>query len=170
LFNWCYAAYPDLTYYDADIPVALRLSAPYAIYPLCYCEFETNGDELLSLRALQSPWTLDFERPPLRTLTLELERSPYQTPPTHLLVRWPGRNLRLPFKPARPFLINLAGILKQVDPDVLLAYWGDSWLLPTLLELSKQYHLPLRSTGMWTCRRSPSNPSAPIFLWSGDPP
>ena len=144
LFNWCSNAYPDLTYYDADIHVALRLAALYGIFPLCYCAFEMQGEDgLKSVQTLDSPWNWKAERPELRTLELELEHSPHQAPPVYLLVRWGSRKVRLSFAAERPLLVNLAGIINQFDPDIILAYWGDSWLLPTLLELSTHHHIPL---------------------------
>ena len=145
LFRECAAAYPDLTYYDADIPPALRLAAVYGLFPLCRCAFQLQGEDLLSIELLNSPWEMRPQMPALRTLTLELEHSPRQSPPAYLTASWAGRRVRLSFSPARPLLINLAAIINQFDPDILLAYWGDSWLLPTLLDLSKQHHvfLPL---------------------------
>ena len=43
----------------------------------------------------------------------------------------------------RPLLINLRALLTRHDPDLLLTGWGDTWLLPRLLELSRAHGLPL---------------------------
>jgi DNA polymerase-2 len=40
-------------------------------------------------------------------------------------------------------LINLSSILKRQDPDLLLTDWGDTWLLPYLLELCEQHDFTL---------------------------
>ncbi len=48
-----------------------------------------------------------------------------------------------PFDPPRPLLINLSVLLRRYDPDLLLTTWGDTWLLPRLLELSQELGLPL---------------------------
>ena len=40
-------------------------------------------------------------------------------------------------------LVNLCAILQRHDPDLLLTAWGDTWLLPHLLQLSDEWHIPL---------------------------
>jgi DNA polymerase elongation subunit (family B) len=60
-----------------------------------------------------------------------------------LLARSERGCYRLSLQPARPLLVNLRAILKRHNPDLLLTTWGDTWLLPYLLELSERYSLPL---------------------------
>jgi DNA polymerase-2 len=38
-------------------------------------------------------------------------------------------------------LISLNAVLQQYDPDLILTHWGDTWLLPWLLNLSEKYHI-----------------------------
>jgi DNA polymerase-2 len=40
-------------------------------------------------------------------------------------------------------LINLRSILEREDPDLILTAWGDTWLLPRLLQMAKEVGLPL---------------------------
>ena len=40
-------------------------------------------------------------------------------------------------------LINLRAILERLDPDILMTAWGDTWLLPYLIDLAEQWHIPL---------------------------
>jgi DNA polymerase-2 len=41
--------------------------------------------------------------------------------------------------------VNLRALLDSYDPDLLLTNWGDTWLLPLLMQLSEEHalHLPL---------------------------
>ena len=55
----------------------------------------------------------------------------------------PGATYHLALQPERPLLVNLRAILLRHDPDLLLTTWGDTWLLPHLLDLSNALGLPL---------------------------
>ncbi len=144
LFQQAAQAFPDLTYYDADIPLPLRHAARYASFPLAYCSLEVDAQNRIQRwQTLDTPWELDPVRPPLRILTLEPNVDPFHAPPTHILVRSDRFSYRLALDPPRPFLINLRAILHRHDPDLLLTRWGDTWLIPLLIRLSKEQHLPL---------------------------
>ncbi len=144
LFDRAAAAFPDLTYYDADIPLPLRHAAVYGTFPLAYCRVTTDGAGFIQdIAVLDSPWELDPDTPPLRILSLEPDVDPSHAMPTYLHIRDRWHSYRLAFDPPRPFLINLRAILQRHDPDLLLTVWGDTWLLPHLLELSEGWNIPL---------------------------
>jgi len=144
LFDRVSRAFPDLTYYDADLPVALRHAAVHDTFPLAYCRVASGPDgQVESITVLDSPWDMDPVMPPLRILSLEPDVDPAHAAPTHLVIKSPRASYRLSLEPLRPFLINLRAILERHDPDLLLTTWGDTWLLPRLLVLSRQMQLPL---------------------------
>ncbi|MGB9639529.1 MAG: DNA polymerase domain-containing protein [Anaerolineales bacterium] len=144
LFQQVVEHFPDLTYYDADIPISLRHAARYASFPLANCRVEVDAQgKIQHWQTLDSPWDLDPPPPPLRILTLEPNVDPFHAPPTHLLVRSGRFSYRLALEAQRPFLINLRAILQRHDPDLLLTRWGDTWLIPLLLRLAQEQHLPL---------------------------
>ena len=157
LFRQCSQAFPDLTYYDADIPLTLRHAARYGTFPLarlCLTADETGN--VSAIQALDSPWELDPEPAPLRILTIAPDCDPRRGSPARLEIRCGRRSYRLALEPARPLLINLAAILRQCDPDLIQSAWGDTWLLPYLLELSEELGLPLplnRDEGREVLRR-----------------
>jgi DNA polymerase-2 len=136
--------FPDLNYYDADLPLALHHAARFGTFPLARCKvaIEEQG-EVQEIEALDSPWELDPLLPSLRTLSLEPDVDPFHAPPRHLLLRERRARYRLALKPARPLLVNLRAILKRHDPDLLLTMWGDTWSLPYLLGLSQEWGIPL---------------------------
>src|SRR5574341_1369113 len=144
LFQQVSRAFPDLTYYDADLSLSLYHAARYGTFPLARCRLAVNEAGWVDdLEVLDSPWDLDPAPPPLRALSLEPDVDPFHATPRYLLVRSERASYRLSLQPARPLLVNLRAILKRHNPDLLLTTWGDTWLLPYLLELSERYSLPL---------------------------
>lgn len=85
LFRQVAQEYPELDYYDADLPLALRYAAVYGVFPLARCQVslgpasptETAHPEYAlergaaAIQPLDTPWALDPPRPPLRLLVLE---------------------------------------------------------------------------------------------------
>ncbi len=144
LFRQAERAFPDLSFYDADIPLPLRHAAVYDTFPLARCTIQADeNQQVQNLQTLNTPWELDAPAPPLRILRLETDVDPQRCEPKYLLVYAPRQNYRLALNPRRPALINLRSILARHDPDLLLTASGDTWLLPYLLEASQQEHLPL---------------------------
>jgi DNA polymerase-2 len=150
--------FPDLEYYNADIPLTLRHAALFGTFPLAKCSIQAGADgHITQIHVLDTPWDLDVPPAPLRTLVIEPDCDPRHRSPTRLLLRMEGRTCQLPLEPARPLLVNLAGILKQYDPDLLLTAWGDGWLLPRLLEAARQHRITLplnRESGRGVSQRA----------------
>jgi DNA polymerase-2 len=144
LFQQVSRAFTDLTYYDADLPLSLHHAARYGTFPLARCHLAVDeAGQVNALEVLDSPWDLDPEPSPLRVLSLEPDVDPFHAEPRHLLVRSKRACYNLSLQPERALLVNLCAILKRHDPDLLLTTWGDTWLLPHLLELSERHNLPL---------------------------
>jgi DNA polymerase II len=146
LFQQVSDAFPDLTYFDADIPLALRYAAAYGVFPLARCSLLiSESDVIQSIETLDTPWDLDVPVPPLRVLSLEPDSDPAHSEPHHLLINFDRYNYRLSLQPVRPLLVNLRAILQRHDPDLLLTSWGDTWLLPRLIDAAQEanFDLPL---------------------------
>jgi DNA polymerase-2 len=150
LFQQVAEAFPDLTYFDADVPLALRHAALHCTFPLAHCRVVVDRDDLVQeIEVLDSPWDLEPSPPPLRTLWLEPDRDPSRRMPRRLLIRsspyrgLPDSTYRLALQPERPMLVNLRAILERHDPDLLLTAWGDTWLLPHLISRSDALGVPL---------------------------
>ncbi len=144
LFAQASQAFPDLTFYDADLPITLRHAAVYDTFPLARCRIRADErGEIQELSVLDTPWDIDPPTAPLRILSLEPNVDPFHAAPAHLLVRSQQGSYRLSLEPARPLLVNLSAILRRHDPDLLLTTWGDTWLLPHLLQISDEWHIPL---------------------------
>jgi len=144
LFRQVSQVFPELTFYDADPPLALRHAARLGTFPLARCRIQAGDDgRLQHLDVLDTPWDLSPMPAPLRVLELEPDCDPAHGTPRCLLVRSERMDCRLPLDAARPLLINLRGLLEQYDPDLLLTRWGDTWLMPRLLEMARETNLPL---------------------------
>lgn len=135
--------FPDLSYYDVDIPLDLRYAAAFGVFPLAHCKVEVEqGWEIASIRALDTPWELDPEMPDLRILYIRPDVDPAHAAPTYLSVEFQKFKYRLSFDNPRELLLRLNAILRQYDPDVLLTSYGDTWLFTRLEEISKQTTIP----------------------------
>ena len=144
LFRRLQQCFPDLSYYDADLPLALRLAAAPGLFPLARCQVEADEQgQVLDIQVLDTPWDMDPSPAPLRILEMEPDPDPAHSTPHTLRVRFERFEYAFSLQPPRPLLINLAVLLRRHDPDLLLTSRGDTWLLPHLLELAQALHLPL---------------------------
>jgi DNA polymerase-2 len=131
--------FPDLDYYDADIPLWLRVAATYSVFPLAYCELIVDDDgRLQHITPLESPWQLDPSQPPLQVMTIEPDVAPLHAEPTWIRVRCGRMDNRIPLQPWRLLLIQLQATIRRHNPDLILSRWGDTWLFPTLLQQAEQ--------------------------------
>jgi hypothetical protein len=104
LFRRFSTAFPNLTFYDADLPISLRYAAVFGVFALCHCRVDVQGNEVNAITALDSPWDLDPEYPPLRVLGLELDCNPAHAEPTGIIFFY---RYRQPLEPVRGLLAKL---------------------------------------------------------------
>jgi DNA polymerase-2 len=133
--------FPELDYYDVNINLAQRAAASWGVFPLGLCQVDGTDRQVQRLASLETPWQLDPPAPALRILRLEPDCDPGRREPSAVLVSTARGQARLSLSPARALCINLRAFLKRHDPDLLLTAWGDTWLLPRLIEMDPS--LPL---------------------------
>jgi DNA polymerase-2 len=139
LFQTLTKLFPDLTFYDADLHVALRHAAVCRTFPLARCHIVADEHNVIhEINVLDSKWDIDPERPPLRVLTIEPDADPFHDEPKRILVRSQKNNMTLDLEKETPLLGFLGYLLKQDDPDLIITAHGDTWLLPLLLKLSEK--------------------------------
>lgn len=144
LFQRAARDFPELTYYNADVPLALFVQAELGIFPLAYCRIRSTEQGIITeVEVCDTPWELDPLPPPLRLLSLEPEVNPAHSLPSFIQIRYEKHTGRLALQPERPFLINIASILQTYDPDLILTNWGDTWLLDYLISQSRKWKVPL---------------------------
>ena len=131
--------FPDLDFYDTDIPVAIRYAAVFDLFPLAYGRFlvdETN--RVQKAEALDSPWTLEAPQPKLRVLSINPDVDPQHAEPRSVSIGSPSGEVRIPTRPWRKLLLSIGANLKRHDPDLVLTQWGDTWLFPRLLQACQE--------------------------------
>lgn len=144
LFRKVNDLFPDLTFYDADLNIALSHAAKYGTYPLARCWIAADEQGVIhELKVLDSKWELDPEPPPLRVLAIEPDTDPFHTAPRTLLIRSEKSSATIELKTDPASLGFLGYLLKRDDPDLILTSHGDTWLLPLLLKLSMEQNHPL---------------------------
>ena len=112
LFQRVAREFPELPYYDADLPITTRHAAIYNTFPLVHCQVEADEyGRVQSLKVLDTPWELDPPAPPLRLLAIEPDVDPAHATPSAIFVRSMSVSYRFSLEHPRPLLINLRAIL-----------------------------------------------------------
>jgi DNA polymerase-2 len=146
--------WPDLPFYNADLDPALVYGNERGVFPLARCVFQADGARILSVRAEETRWDLAAEMPPLTVVTLRLggelrdpsqgHRGPLEIgAPASCNGGSPGGSYRCAWESPRALLLTLRAVLRAADPDVILTAWGDSFILPELIRLSRRERIPL---------------------------
>lgn len=138
--------FPDLEYSDADIAITVRFAAQTGATPLSYCHIVADeaSCELKEIKVLEDAWVMSPKPIPFRTLHLAPSGDPSHARPRYLQVRYGKQENRYLLEDMRNLLICLKATLKHVDPDLIVTDWGDTWLLPLLMEAAKAEHIPLQ--------------------------
>ena len=143
--------FPHLEYADADLQISLRFAASTGAFPLSHCRVVADEmHHLKEITVLEDAWALKTTPIPLRTLTLSPNVAPHHARPRYLMIEIAGESYHFDLRTWRPLLVNLRALIQRYDPDLILTDWGDTWLLPRLLQQSEKYHIPLglnRETG-----------------------
>ncbi|RMD96860.1 MAG: hypothetical protein D6816_18345 [Bacteroidetes bacterium] len=145
LFRHLSRRFPDLDYYNADIPVSVQYAARFDVFPTLRCRITVNeqdGETVTAVTPLASRWQVDNPPPPLRVMTLSPDVDPSHRPPRALHIGIDGKTISYPLHHGRFLLIGLQAALKRHDPDLLLTQFGDTWLFPMLRQQAVQTGLP----------------------------
>jgi DNA polymerase-2 len=143
LFKEVNQQFPDLHYYDVDLPLILRYAAEYNVFPLGRCRVRTKeGWEISEILSLDDPWEPDPKLPDLRVLQIWPDVNPSHAMPEYLSVHFDRFKYPLSLHEPRRLLFTLNGILHQYDPDVILTSYGDTWLFSHLEAVSKTTGIP----------------------------
>ncbi len=135
-----------------DIPLPQLFFFNSGLFPLCHLTAALDPEgQLLEYQVLDAPKDTEYSYPPLRVLQLRQEGENYN--PAHgrkspLIAEIDGRQMVLE---ESTLVEEIQRLLKTYDPHLILTEWGDSFLIPHLLELAKKQKqvLPFdRETGV----------------------
>jgi DNA polymerase-2 len=138
---------PELNYYDGDISLPQLYFFARQAFPLAFCHIAVEDEnQICGITVDDSPWALDYTLPPLRRMVLRLEEDALN--PNHgyrapLIVETEDRVHELTDDDPREMLETLRDLLVRHDPDLIVSDWGDSFILPHLMKLSKKHNIPL---------------------------
>jgi len=131
--------FPDLTFYDIDLHIALRHAAIYGTYPLAYCHVVTDEQGIIhGIDVIGSKWDFDYEAPPLNILTIETDVDPMHDQPRKIHFQAKRNSITLDLEKPPLNLGLLKYLFTQDDPDLIITSHGDTWLMPLLLKLSEE--------------------------------
>jgi DNA polymerase II len=143
LFREAKDNFPDLNYYDVDVPLTIRYVAKHNVFMLALCKADVDASgNIINIRALDSPEDLDHKLPHFRILSLATDKDPSHEPPKYLNAKFGKSYIRLPFDRPRQLLTILNCILLSYDPDVVQTHYGDAWLFPYLEKIAIELHIP----------------------------
>lgn len=143
LFKDVYQCFPDLLYYDVDIPLILRYASVFNVFPLGHCKVKVEeGWGISEIIALDTPWELDPGLPHLRVLEIRPDTNPFHAVPGSLFIHFDRFKYRVTLDQPRKLLSCLNAVLMQYDPDVILTSYGDAWMFSYLEEISKETSIP----------------------------
>ena len=134
--------------YNSNLMLATLYCWEKGAFPLAHVE--VNADDQGKIRGLacvDDPWAFDYELPPLRIMQVRIAGFSHVNPAHgrrgELEVETDGK-IHVLNDADMPAAANLARLVKQYDPDLLLTEWGDSTILPLLLRQAEQYRIPLK--------------------------
>lgn len=135
LFQQIRQRFPDLEFYDADIPVSVHFAAITGVFPLTRCRVVVDeAQQMQSIISTSCRWQIDAPMPQLRVLTIEPDVDPAHCQPQAVVFGINSRTWTFPLWPLHHLLIQFQAKLKSFDPDVILTKWGDTWLFPYLIK------------------------------------
>ncbi len=141
LFRRIKRQFPDLEFYDADIPVSVQYAARFDAYPTMRCQVIADDGTITQTIPLESRWQVDAPPIPLRVMTIAPNSDPAHRPPTTVRVSCNGKAVTYPLSNGRLFLVGLMANIKRNDPDLILTQYGDTWLFPHLRMITQKTDL-----------------------------
>lgn len=133
IFRDIESKFPQLSYFDCDVPIGIRYAAVYDAFPMSHCEFEISDKKILAVRVLSSRWELFPAQPVLRVMRVFPNVDPFHESPTQLFIQsHQEKQYQIPLNSAKQLIHQLADLIETEDPDLILTDWGDTWLFPRL--------------------------------------
>ena len=147
IFRRVHTFKPALTYYNADLNPAQFYYFDKDLFPLAYCQIQADdAGKIIDIELKDSRWELDYKLPPLKIMSLHLAgelKDPNHGFRGEIEVQTEDGLSVLDASDPREMLISFSDLLRKHDPDLLISQYGDSFILPQLLQLAGRCHLPL---------------------------
>ncbi len=139
--------FPSLDLYNADVNISQFYFFEHELFPLAYCDVTADDDQqIVEIATGDSPWALTYRIPPLRPLFIQLEGDDLNPNHGHrapLALTYDERTYVIQTDDTRAVIERVCDHLRRFDPDVIVTHWGDSFILPQLLDWARLYRIPL---------------------------
>jgi DNA polymerase-2 len=130
-------------YFNTGIPLSVSYAVRYGVFPTAHCFFSyDDAGNLLDIYPMDSPWDIEYSLPGLRIMMIEPDTEPQYSRPNSLQITLDNEDRELDLSQPIQALKEFSHLLETYDPDMLLAYRGDGWLFPTLLNWAQKYTIP----------------------------
>jgi DNA polymerase-2 len=139
--------FPHFAFFNSDVSVEQQFLYETQLFPLALGEYEVSKEgELLSWHLNDNREAPEYELPPFSIMQLrnsnDFVPSKYQKF-LQLEISYDNRTYALEQDSPRELLEAFNWHLHHCDPDLLVTDYGDAVLLPKMMQLSKQFNIPL---------------------------
>lgn len=145
---WYFEKYfPHYAFFNSDVSTEQQFLYETQLFPLALGEYEVNRNgELLSWNLLDNREAPEYELPPLTIM--QIRNSNDFVPPKYqkflqLEISYDRRTYALEQDSPHDLLEAFNWHLYHCDPDLLVTDYGDAIILPKIVQLSRQYNIPL---------------------------
>lgn len=126
----------EIALYNCDISLPQLYCFSKGVFPLAFCSIGVDPKGgIISIEVKDSIWETDYSVPPLSIMGLRMEGEsihPEQCGIRRLEIEIEGRCRTL--EDGDDIVAHFNRMLVQHDPDLILSEWGDSYILPKLLQ------------------------------------
>ncbi len=139
--------FPHFAFFNSDVAVEQQFLYETRLFPLARGEYEISGDrELLSWHLDDDREAPEYELPPFAIM--QIHNANDFVPPKYqkylqLEISHENRTYVLEQDSPRELLEALNWHLYRCDPDLLVTDYGDAVLMPKILQLARQFNIPL---------------------------
>jgi DNA polymerase, archaea type len=124
--------------YNVDVPPAQSYLYEKELFPLACCEVEQRGSSL-SWTLDDDVWECDYAVPPLSSAELLVDVEKHGSLPSDkdpirsLMVKRDGEKIVIDSGSEGDKVLSLAGVIRELDPDLVFTDGGDSFVLPYIV-------------------------------------
>jgi len=145
--RWVHGFDSRLQLYNSDLMVASLYCWEKKVFPFARVEIEADAEgNIQTIECHDDEWAIEYELPPLKIMQIRLgglsRIDPNHGRHTALEIEIDGRCWELNESDDPP-AVGFANLVKREDPDVILSDWGDSTILPLLLQQAGKLKLSI---------------------------
>ncbi len=139
---------PHYAFYNSNIPTAQMFLYENNIFPLAYCEFVLSKENILRQIISEDSFdACDYRVPDLRIMRLQNGEEEFARKFTRTItpvISYEGKTYTIEQQHPEEVVRAFNDHLLHYDPDIIISSWGDATLLPSFVDASIKYKVPLQ--------------------------